>query len=110
MPHVALDEDALLDGLGHAHHVDWLASLVRGDADHGLNGKILFRDGAHDILRAHDVRLHRFVWRVFARGYLLHRRSIDHDVHVAQCRYHARVITDVADAELQFLLEVAIDD
>ena len=53
--HVAVDVDALLDRLGHAHDVDGLAGLVGGDAHDRLDGQVVLGDGAHEVLGAFDV-------------------------------------------------------
>ena len=107
---VRRDEDALLDGLRHAHDVDGFARLVGRDADDGFDAESVLPDGTDDVFRARDVREDGFVGEVFAARNLLERGRVDDDVRVADRGEDAVVAADVPDAELEELPEVVVDD
>ena len=107
---VALDVDALLDRLGHAHDVDGLARLVGRDAHDRLDGQVVLRDGAHEVLGALDVGAHGLPREVLAARHLLERRGGEDDVFVSRDAKDARVVAHVADDELQALPAVLEDD
>ena len=107
---VGAHEQALLHGLRHAHDVDGLARLVGRDADDEFDGQAVLAHGADDVLRAEDVCLHGLEGEVLARRNLLEGRGVEDGVGVAQCGRDAVRVAHVADAELQEVLEVVIDD
>src|SRR5688572_748 len=109
-PQIPLQEQALLNRLRHAHHIDRLARLVGGNSDDRLYRQAQLFDGTHDILGSRDVGHHRLVGRVLARRHLFERGSVDDDIHAPHGGRDGMEIPYVADLERQQLIGVAVDD
>src|SRR5712691_2723224 len=70
----------------------------------------MFLDGAHDVFGAGNIGADRLEREVLAGGDLLHGGGVDDHIGVAQRRSYAAVVAHVTDAELEQLLEIAVDN
>ena len=76
-------DDVLHHGLGDAHGVDGVGSLVGGQADHALDAGV--DGGVQDIVRADDIGLHGLHGEKLAGGDLLQRRGVEYVVDAGHC-------------------------
>ena len=107
---VGAEEDALLEGLSHPHHVDGFTRLVRRDAYNGLYRQSVLTDGAHDIFGPCDIGLHGLERKILAARDLFECRRVEHDVGILDGGGDAVDVAHVPDTELHQLFEVVVDD
>ncbi len=91
------DGDLLAQRLGQPHGVDRIDRLVRGE--HGHPPHLGRRRRVQHVLGAEDVGARRLERVELARGHLLQRRGMEHQVDVGHGPNQALVVPDVADDE-----------
>ena len=90
-----------LNGLGHAHGVDGVGGLVRGQADDALHPGL--DGGGEDIVRADDVGPHGLHGEELAGGHLLQGRGVEDIVHPGHGPPDGLQVPDVANVKLDFI-------
>jgi hypothetical protein len=70
----------------------------------------MFLNCADDVLGPAYIGPDGLIGEVFARGHLLHCRSVHHDVGIAEDARDTAEIANVSDTELQQALEIPIND
>ena len=99
-PGVGVD-DPLHHGLGHAHGVDGVGSLVRGQAHHPLDASV--NGGVEHVVRTDDVGAHGLHGEELTGGHLLQGSGVENVVHSRHSVPHRLGIAHVAYVELDFL-------
>ena len=92
-------DDLFHHGLGDAHGVDGVGSLVGGQAHHLLHPRV--DGGGEHVIGADDVGAHGLHGEELAAGHLLQGRSVEDVVHAPHGAAHAGDVPYVADVKAQ---------
>lgn len=95
------DHVLLHQRLGHAHGVDGVRRLIRGEEYRLLHP--VGDAGGDDVVRPQDVGFHRLHGVKLAGGYLLQRRGVEHVVYPAKGADDGGVVPHVPDVEPELL-------
>ena len=91
-------DNVLHHGLGDAHGVDGVGSLVGGQADHPLNASI--NSGVQDIVRTDNVGLDSLHGEELAGRNLFQCGGVENVVNTGHCVTDGLRVADITDVEL----------
>ena len=99
-PSVGVD-DPLHHGLGHAHGVDGVGGLVRGQTHHPLDSGV--DGGVEHVVRTDDVGAHGLHGEELTGGHLFQGSGVEDVVHPGHGVPHGLRVSHVTYVELDFL-------
>ena len=99
-------DDVLHHSLGDAHGVDWVSSLIGGQADDALDTGV--DGGVQDVIGTDDVGLNSLHGEELAGGDLLQSSSVEDVVNAGHGITDRLRIADISDVELHLLGSVRV--